>query len=100
MRNSDVLRNEMGSRMPEVKMSKLPNRDPTCPVCMGEMETGRLLPCGHIIHESCLGEWLTRQEWCPLCRHPVLEPHPSGAADEILKEIQEFEERQKQGESR
>ena len=30
------------------------------------------LPCGHILHFSCLRSWLERQQNCPTCRRPVL----------------------------
>lgn len=29
------------------------------------------LPCGHILHFSCLRSWLERQQICPTCRQPV-----------------------------
>ncbi|KAJ5154001.1 Zinc finger RING-type [Penicillium coprophilum] len=32
------------------------------------------LPCGHILHFSCLRSWLERQQNCPTCRRPVLAP--------------------------
>ncbi|EAW15168.1 E3 ubiquitin-protein ligase HRD1 [Aspergillus clavatus NRRL 1] len=43
------------------------------------------LPCGHILHFSCLRSWLERQQNCPTCRRPVIAPprtrdHPGGAA--------------------
>ncbi|OXV11578.1 hypothetical protein Egran_00661 [Elaphomyces granulatus] len=31
------------------------------------------LPCGHILHFSCLRSWLERQQNCPTCRRPVVE---------------------------
>ena len=31
------------------------------------------LPCGHILHLSCLRSWLERQQNCPICRRPVLD---------------------------
>jgi E3 ubiquitin-protein ligase synoviolin len=30
------------------------------------------LPCGHILHFSCLRSWLERQQNCPTCRRPVI----------------------------
>ncbi|KAJ6178245.1 Zinc finger RING-type [Penicillium mononematosum] len=30
------------------------------------------LPCGHILHFSCLRSWLERQQNCPTCRRPVV----------------------------
>lgn len=32
------------------------------------------LPCGHILHASCLRSWMERQQICPTCRRPVEEP--------------------------
>ncbi|CAI7676598.1 unnamed protein product [Penicillium discolor] len=32
------------------------------------------LPCGHILHFSCLRSWLERQQNCPTCRRPVIIP--------------------------
>ncbi|KAJ5520717.1 Zinc finger RING-type [Penicillium fimorum] len=32
------------------------------------------LPCGHILHFSCLRSWLERQQNCPTCRRPVISP--------------------------
>lgn len=32
------------------------------------------LPCGHILHFSCLRSWLERQQNCPTCRRPVVMP--------------------------
>ena len=37
------------------------------------------LPCGHVLHFSCLRSWLERQQNCPTCRRPVLgEPRLPG----------------------
>lgn len=32
------------------------------------------LPCGHVLHFSCLRSWLERQQICPTCRRPVVAP--------------------------
>lgn len=32
------------------------------------------LPCGHVLHFSCLRSWLERQQNCPTCRRPVVMP--------------------------
>lgn len=34
------------------------------------------LPCGHILHYTCLRSWLERQQNCPICRAPVIVPNP------------------------
>ncbi|KAL6308184.1 hypothetical protein BKA93DRAFT_765822 [Sparassis latifolia] len=42
----------------------------------GPNMTPKKLPCGHIFHFQCLRSWLERQQSCPTCRRPVLEPDP------------------------
>jgi E3 ubiquitin-protein ligase synoviolin len=38
------------------------------------------LPCGHVLHFSCLRSWLERQQICPTCRANVVRPDgPQGA---------------------
>lgn len=34
------------------------------------------LPCGHILHYTCLRSWLERQQNCPICRAPVIVSTP------------------------
>ncbi|KAJ5395266.1 uncharacterized protein N7487_009569 [Penicillium crustosum] len=38
------------------------------------------LPCGHILHFSCLRSWLERQQNCPTCRRPVVIPQGTRGA--------------------
>ncbi|KAF2641587.1 hypothetical protein P280DRAFT_451027 [Massarina eburnea CBS 473.64] len=82
---------DMNIRYPDATAADL-ERENTCIVCREEMrpwvapdadraQTGRRmderqrakkLPCGHILHFSCLRSWLERQQVCPTCRRPVL----------------------------
>ncbi len=82
---------DMNTRYPDATAAEL-ERENTCIVCREEMRpwtqpgaedtpTGRRiderqrpkqLPCGHILHFSCLRSWLERQQVCPTCRRPVL----------------------------
>ena len=80
---------EIDERFPLVELQDLPEHDPTCAICMEDMAAGRLLPCGHILHEKCLQSWLTRQDRCPICQHPVTSDHPARLADTILAEYHE-----------
>ena len=41
-------------------------------VTVDERLRPKKLPCGHILHFSCLRSWLERQQNCPTCRRPVL----------------------------
>ena len=41
-----------------------------CCICMDDMtsSTSMKLDCGHYFHTSCLQNWATQQESCPMCR--------------------------------
>jgi len=89
----------MNSRYPDASADEV-EREGVCIICREEMrawatgaenEGGRAtgtqdqrsrpkrLPCGHVLHFSCLRSWLERQQRCPTCRRPVLdEPTPNG----------------------
>lgn len=82
---------DMNTRYPDATGDDL-SRENICIVCREEMrpwtppgaegaQPGRRvderqrpkkLPCGHILHFSCLRSWLERQQVCPTCRRPVL----------------------------
>ncbi|KAF1956859.1 hypothetical protein CC80DRAFT_412706 [Byssothecium circinans] len=85
---------DMNSRYPDATTEEL-ERENTCIVCREEMrpwvapegaqpgrrvderQRAKKLPCGHILHFSCLRSWLERQQVCPTCRRPVLsQPTP------------------------
>lgn len=46
-----------------------------CAICLGDFvhdEQVKLLPCGHLYHETEIEAWLTEQKrWCPICRFPI-----------------------------
>ncbi|KAF1988189.1 hypothetical protein K402DRAFT_452914 [Aulographum hederae CBS 113979] len=81
---------DMHTRYPDATTEELAT-DNTCIICREEMTAWRepqaganpatpqeerlrpkKLPCGHILHFSCLRSWLERQQACPTCRRPVL----------------------------
>lgn len=82
---------DMNTRYPDATPEEL-ERENTCIVCREEMrpwthqggdtahpprrlderQRPKKLPCGHILHFSCLRSWLERQQVCPTCRRPVL----------------------------
>jgi hypothetical protein len=48
--------------------------DTTCSVCLDTLNSS--LPtivtgCNHTYHKECLGEWLIKHSWCPLCRTQI-----------------------------
>ncbi|KAL5116833.1 E3 ubiquitin-protein ligase hrd1 [Pleosporales sp. CAS-2024a] len=82
---------DMNTRYPDATAEDLA-RENTCIVCREEMrpwsqpdangaqpgrrqderQRAKKLPCGHILHFSCLRSWLERQQVCPTCRRSVL----------------------------
>ncbi|KAL4798246.1 hypothetical protein BDV19DRAFT_357340 [Aspergillus venezuelensis] len=87
---------DMNARYPDASAEEV-TREEVCIICREEMtpwqpgERGasrvserlrpKKLPCGHILHFSCLRSWLERQQNCPTCRRPVIAPpRTQGAA--------------------
>ncbi|KAJ0421087.1 hypothetical protein BJY00DRAFT_115942 [Aspergillus carlsbadensis] len=89
---------DMNDRYPDATAEEV-TREEVCIICREEMNhwqnqpgerattsvSERLrpkkLPCGHILHFSCLRSWLERQQNCPTCRRPVIAPpRTQGAA--------------------
>jgi len=83
----------MNERYPDATAEELARED-TCIVCREEMrpwvqpgpdntrrvderQRPKKLPCGHILHFSCLRSWLERQQVCPTCRRSVLDNRSS-----------------------
>lgn len=50
-----------------------------------ERQRPKKLPCGHILHFSCLQSWMERQQACPICRRSVFAapPGPAGQAAQV-----------------
>lgn len=42
-----------------------------CSICHDELSSPVVLACKHIFCEECVGEWLEREQTCPLCRAVV-----------------------------
>ncbi|TBU03633.1 E3 ubiquitin ligase [Hamiltosporidium tvaerminnensis] len=47
--------------------------DSACPICREDIEKGKIVPCGHIFHASCLKRWVERQQVCPICRQNLFQ---------------------------
>ena len=46
----------------------------TCVVCQENLppkSKAKKMPCGHLFHETCLYEWLKKNNTCPMCRHEI-----------------------------
>ncbi|KIW56164.1 hypothetical protein PV05_04844 [Exophiala xenobiotica] len=90
---------DMNARYPDATAEDI-GREDVCIICREEMQPyqppaaqdgqrpnpvaermrPKKLPCGHILHFSCLRSWLERQQICPTCRANVVRPPQGGAA--------------------
>ena len=60
-----------------IHISRKEQKKEICPVCRENFEQDRFyqqLSCGHLFHSNCLGEWLSRNTNCPICRQTVTVP--------------------------
>ena len=84
---------DMNERYPDATPQEIGGSENVCIICREEMRPlpppgpngaapvnnpvvermrPKKLPCGHILHFSCLRSWLERQQICPTCRRPVV----------------------------
>ncbi|XP_056390849.1 E3 ubiquitin-protein ligase RNF126-like [Hyla sarda] len=48
-----------------------PGETQTCPICLADYDSGEevtVLPCSHMFHHLCIGQWLRTNDRCPMCR--------------------------------
>lgn len=67
-----VERGREGDRMKVTK--EMEDRQDSCPICQEpfcRLEEFVALPCVHLFHWECLGEWLRAKRSCPVCRVAV-----------------------------
>ena len=88
---------DMNERYPDATPEEIGQED-VCIICREEMRPyqapapgqpphspavermrPKKLPCGHILHFSCLRSWLERQQVCPTCRRSVVPEQAGGA---------------------
>ncbi|KAK5089161.1 E3 ubiquitin-protein ligase hrd1 [Lithohypha guttulata] len=80
---------DMNQRYPDANEAEI-GREDVCIICREEMRPyvppaqgspadpvaermrPKKLPCGHVLHFSCLRSWLERQQICPTCRATVV----------------------------
>lgn len=66
-----ICREEMRPYQPPAAQEGQPTARPNP---LAERMRPKKLPCGHILHFSCLRSWLERQQICPTCRANVVQP--------------------------
>jgi len=58
-----------------------------CPICSGVLEDPVQAPqCEHAFCSSCINEWLSRQQTCPIDRQPIMPVHLK-AVPRILRNL-------------
>lgn len=69
----DMIKIKLGPEdYPKCVSSTVKNLMDNCSICMDKMEEGDKLFCGHIFHEDCIREWLTKESVkCPVCQTDV-----------------------------
>jgi predicted nucleic acid-binding Zn ribbon protein len=60
----------------DIECKSAPNtlKDENCTICVSEIEEGEQiteLECKHILHTSCITEWVKYKSECPVCRHAI-----------------------------
>lgn len=58
------------------KKTKIENALTSCSICLSDFEIEqkiRILPCFHEFCQECIDNWLSTNEKCPICTHPVSE---------------------------
>eukprot|EP00928_Gymnodinium_smaydae_P044675 TRINITY_DN29802_c0_g1_i1.p1 TRINITY_DN29802_c0_g1~~TRINITY_DN29802_c0_g1_i1.p1 ORF type:complete len:269 (+),score=44.21 TRINITY_DN29802_c0_g1_i1:110-916(+) len=63
--------------LPHIKVSQHDikvSESSECTVCFESMELGQpgvRIPCGHLYHEDCITQWLSKSNECPVCRYEL-----------------------------
>ena len=60
----------------ELMRVALPEMPPLeCSICLEDLcsdgQERTALPCAHVFHSTCIGQWLQRSHECPVCQTPA-----------------------------
>lgn len=59
--------------MYQMKSWKIHSQQDPCAICLKNFTTsGTSLKCRHIFHRTCIIEWFSVCEKCPICRTPII----------------------------
>jgi hypothetical protein len=58
----------------------IPTSTSICAICQESVNTDcvKITQCGHEYHGQCLTNWFTMSVRCPVCRHDIRQPSPTG----------------------
>ena len=77
------------------RFSMVDSEATTCSICRDHILSGQRcvrLPCAHVYHESCICQWFSTKNTCPLCRTAITNDEERGARTRQIIEAQEEEE--------
>lgn len=69
--------NDIFNELPETEIddiSKLSPQQRNCIICLNDLEKGdkaTMLPCVHFFHTPCVQEWLSVNNYCPVCKSKI-----------------------------
>ena len=74
--NNDSQPEEKTIKIKPIKYSEIDKKysQTECAICLQEFENDNevyQLECHHIYHKSCLDQWFSRQNSCPLCKNNI-----------------------------
>lgn len=55
-------------------LDRLPPLQSDCSICLEKYKLSDrmlFLECNHFFHEHCILPWFRKQNFCPICRHPI-----------------------------
>ncbi|XP_056006564.1 RING finger protein 145-like isoform X2 [Ostrea edulis] len=58
------------------------NCDDVCSICIRQMSSAKITPCGHLFHETCLKKWICVRDSCPLCLRKLYSLSPDTTQQE------------------
>eukprot|EP01120_Amphizonella_sp_Union-15-10_P014159 TRINITY_DN6780_c0_g1_i2.p1 TRINITY_DN6780_c0_g1~~TRINITY_DN6780_c0_g1_i2.p1 ORF type:complete len:567 (+),score=85.87 TRINITY_DN6780_c0_g1_i2:69-1769(+) len=69
---------DLESRFPNATAADLERAHHICVICRDHnMNEGKKLPCGHVLHVHCLRTWFQTRQECPICRTPLSNNAPA-----------------------
>mmetsp|Transcript_15760 Transcript_15760/g.24504 ORF Transcript_15760/g.24504 Transcript_15760/m.24504 type:complete len:192 (+) Transcript_15760:144-719(+) len=63
----------MKSLLRKASREEIDRLEDACAICLVDMDTAVVTPCGHLYHAECLQRWLVTKNSCPKCSVKVLD---------------------------
>lgn len=56
------------SSLEKLKTSIANHQNFSCPICLGKINVGSMIKCGHFFCRKCIHSWLKHHNSCPICK--------------------------------